>query len=261
MFSEEQGSELKQLFFESAQELLHTLNQGGLRLERNPEDPEVVRGVRRAVHTLKGDAATCGYRDISSVAHELEDALTPELAQSSPTPLAELVLKAADTFENMLAFYRKGKTPPLGAGAELRAAIRKLAGRSDGSMEKKATQTRAASPVSSFSWTEYERMVISQAVSAGKKVFQVAASVDPTCAMRTAAVQLVRNVLQEAGTILAMHPEDGAAAEVNRIEAALATRQGQAEISRTCEIPGVVSEVIIVPWQDGSPAKKTSRSK
>ena len=261
-FSEERGSELKDLFFESALELLQSLNQEGLRLERNPEDPEVVRSVRRAVHTLKGDSATCGYRELSSLAHELEDALTPELARSAPTPLAELVLKAADTFEDMLAAYRKGQTPP--SGQELRAAIRKLAGSANGSPVRNANGVHASDSSASppFLWTEYERLVITQAASAGKKIFQVAALVDPSCAMRSAAVQLVRNVLQEAGTILAMHPEDQSTTEVNRIEIALATRHAQKDIARKCRIPGVVSDVVISPWGDEtSTAKKPVRGK
>ena len=51
-FSEEKASELRELFFESAQELLQALNQEGLELEKRPGDTEVVRGVRRTVHTL-----------------------------------------------------------------------------------------------------------------------------------------------------------------------------------------------------------------
>ena len=64
-FSEEKASELRELFFESAQELLQALNEEGLELEKRPGDTEVVRGVRRTVHTLKGDSAACGYRELS----------------------------------------------------------------------------------------------------------------------------------------------------------------------------------------------------
>ena len=72
-FSEERAAELKELFFESAQELLQTLNEEGLEMERRPEDPEIVRSVRRTVHTLKGDSAACGYKELSELAHQLED--------------------------------------------------------------------------------------------------------------------------------------------------------------------------------------------
>ncbi len=79
-FSEERANELRAIFFESAQELLQALNEEGLRLEKAPADAEIVRDIRRTVHTLKGDSAACGYRELSEVAHALEDVLTPEIA-------------------------------------------------------------------------------------------------------------------------------------------------------------------------------------
>ena len=74
-FSDDRGDELRELFFETAQELLQSLNDEALRLEKHPDDTESVRSMRRTVHTLKGDAAACGFRELSELAHELEDAL------------------------------------------------------------------------------------------------------------------------------------------------------------------------------------------
>ena len=82
-FSDERANELRDLFFESAQELLQALNDEGLELERRPRDPEIVRDIRRTVHTLKGDSAACGFRELSELAHEMEDALTPEVAANA----------------------------------------------------------------------------------------------------------------------------------------------------------------------------------
>ena len=59
---DDRSGELRALFFESANELLQSLNDAGLELEARPTDDEVIRRVRRAVHTLKGDSAACGDR-------------------------------------------------------------------------------------------------------------------------------------------------------------------------------------------------------
>ena len=80
-FPDERAAELRDLFFESAAEILQAMNESGLALEDRPGDKESLRSVRRAVHTLKGDSAACGFRELSELAHELEDVLTPELAQ------------------------------------------------------------------------------------------------------------------------------------------------------------------------------------
>ena len=56
-FSDERAAEMRELFFESAAELLQLLNEEGLKLEKNHQDGEILREVRRTVHTLKGDSA------------------------------------------------------------------------------------------------------------------------------------------------------------------------------------------------------------
>ena len=63
-FPDDRASELRELFFETATELLQTLNEEGLQLEKHPEDADVLRQVRRTVHTLKGDSAACGYTEL-----------------------------------------------------------------------------------------------------------------------------------------------------------------------------------------------------
>src|SRR6266566_8892624 len=102
---------MRELFFETSQELLQSLNDEALKLEKQPGDVEIVRSIRRIVHTLKGDAAACGFRELSNAAHELEDALALESA-SSHGRLAEVAFAAADTFGAMVTAYRrKGKMP------------------------------------------------------------------------------------------------------------------------------------------------------
>ena len=109
---EDRGAELRALFFESAYELLQALNEGGLQLEARPGDEEVLRNVRRAVHTLKGDSAACGFGKLSELAHELEDALTPQVVQARGAGIAEIVLAAADNFGAMLSAYERNIEPP-----------------------------------------------------------------------------------------------------------------------------------------------------
>ncbi len=66
---EDRMTELRQLFFESAAELVQKLNDEAMRLEQSPGDAETARSLRRTVHTLKGDAAACGFRELSELCH------------------------------------------------------------------------------------------------------------------------------------------------------------------------------------------------
>jgi len=252
-FPEEQGAELKDLFFESAKELLQALNEEGLQLEQHAGDAEIIRSVRRTVHTLKGDSAACGYRELSQLAHELEDVLTPELGKTADSSLAELVLSAADTFDAMLKAYRNDT--PVPSGDALRAYIRLITHPVVTEHKAPVTKYKTASMqlAAGFAWSEYEQMVITDAVANGKKVLLVAVGIDENCPLRAAALQLVRNVLEEAGDILAMHPEPSAAENVNVIEAALATDFDHDWIVRKCQIPAVVSDILVRPYQPAPP--------
>ena len=75
--ADDRSAELRQLFFESAQELLQSLNEQAMLLENSPGAQEALRGIRRTVHTLKGDAAACGYRELRRLRGDA-DVLQPQ---------------------------------------------------------------------------------------------------------------------------------------------------------------------------------------
>jgi len=108
---DERGLELRELFFETSQELLQALNEEALKLEKKPGDEEIVRVIRRTVHTLKGDSAACGMRELSELAHQFEDALSLE-GTATQTAVAEIAFAAADVFTEMIAAYRNGGKLP-----------------------------------------------------------------------------------------------------------------------------------------------------
>jgi two-component system, chemotaxis family, sensor kinase CheA len=243
LLPEDRGAELRSLFFESAAEQLQVINDAGLELEKRPADEELIRGVRRAVHTLKGDSAACGFQALSEIAHELEDVLSLKVAQSHGAKLAEVVLSAVDTFESMLAAYQKQQEPP--SAAALRTLIQALleAPATDG-----ASSGGAHAVPARFEWNEYERLMVSEALLRGETVYNVALRIDPASAMRAAAFQLVRNVLHACGSVIALRPEDNAAAtSVDIVEAALASSHALNHIVHRCRIPSVVSDVRIEP--------------
>jgi len=238
---EDRGGELRALFFESANELLQSLNEAGLELELRPGDEEVIRRVRRAVHTLKGDSAACGFHKLSELAHELEDVLTPQVAEARGGELAELVLAAADSFGAMLAAYQRNVDPP--PVEALHALIKRL-------LEIPASPENSPVAVAQlpaqFAWTEYEQLMISEAVHRGEAVYNIALRIDPQSLMRAAAFQLIRNVLHGSGTVIALRPEDNlAAASVEIVEAALASSQSVERLKQRCRIPAIVSDVRI----------------
>jgi two-component system chemotaxis sensor kinase CheA len=241
---EDRSSELRALFFESAAELLQTINEAGLRLEKHPADEELLRGVRRAVHTLKGDSAACGFQKLSEIAHELEDILTLQIGQTHGNKLAEVVLAAVDTFESMLNAYQKQLEPP--PATPLRTLIQRLLQLPSSSPSPGESAT--AGIPASFHWSEYEQLMVSEALLRGDNVYNIALHLDPNSAMRAAAFQLVRNVLHACGTVIALRPEDNlAAASVEVVQAAIASAHPIEHVAHRCRIPSVVSDLRIEP--------------
>jgi len=235
--SDERMAELRELFFESAQELLQALNDEALKLEKHPGDAEIVRSIRRSVHTLKGDSAACGYRELSEVTHELEDALALESA-AGHTMLAEVAFTAADLFSAMLAAYRKRTKLP--SRDPLRKMVKKL---TQGPSAKLKGRKKSAITAKALGWTEYEKLAVQKSQQSGRFVYHVLAQIDPHCAMPIAGRQLVQNALAAMGEVLAGRPEAGSPAATKQVEFLVASEQTGEQLSAKCQIPTIVASV------------------
>src|SRR5690349_16741040 len=233
---------MRQLFFDSSQELLEALNEDALRLERDPSNLEAVRNIRRIVHTLKGDSGTCGFKELQDLAHEVEDALQPEIASSQSAAVSQLVLLVADVFTALIRAYREQSGLP--STAELRERVHGILSKS------KNVSTPHLQPKSTtrFAWSEYERLAITRMRAGGQQVFDIALQFDSQCAMPAAALQLVYNVLQHYGEIVAVRPERPEDVKPSTIvELAFATTRPADWVANRCRIPAVVAEATVEP--------------
>jgi len=247
---EDRMTELRQLFFESAGELVQKLNDEAMRLEKSPGDAETARSLRRTVHTLKGDAAACGFRELSELCHEFEDVLTLEnMAAAASVP--EIALRAADVFAALLEAYRKGtKLPSI---QSLRADIARLAHPAPGGAAKAKKKTRKAAAKTSR-WSEYEQLAITRALAEGKHVHHLVVQIDPQCAMPIAGRQMIQLALAGLGEVLALYPVEGSHEPMNRVEAALASERSAEQIRAKCSIPTITLNVRVRPLRVPAPS-------
>ena len=237
---DERGAELRDLFYETSQELLQALNDEALRLEKHPGDEEIVRGIRRTVHTLKGDSAACGLRELSEVAHQFEDALSMDGA-AAQTAVAEIAFAAADLFAEMIAAYRANKKLP--SSTKLCRKIEELTATPAGKKSRKKKSASAARPAAD--WTEYEKLAMTQAQASGQDVLHVVVKIDPHCAMPIAGRQLIQNAISSMGPVLAFRPDAKSAAAAKQVEFVLATVQSAEQIIAKCKIPTIAEEVSV----------------
>lgn len=276
---DERGAELRELFYETSQELVQALNEEALKLEKNPGDEEIVRSIRRTVHTLKGDSAACGLRELSELAHQFEDALSLD-GTHNHAAVADIAFATADIFAEMIAGYRKNtKLPSTKALSkkieELTAApkkskagkvAKKVAGKAvkGKKPESKVAASKAATkPTASKSsgkpaalWTEYEKLAMTKAQADGQDVLHVVAKIDPHCAMPIAGRQLVQNAVGTMGPVIAVHPDPKSPAATKHVEFLLATVQTPEQIVAKCKIPTIIEEVTVEILLKASAAPK-----
>lgn len=91
-------------FIEEAKEHLETIEQGLLDLQAAMEDPERVKELFRAAHSVKGGAAMLGINSIQTTAHHLEDSfkLLCEHPVTIDQQLESLFLQIFDTLQELL---------------------------------------------------------------------------------------------------------------------------------------------------------------
>ena len=65
--------EIIESFFVETDELLDRLGQDLIRLDQGDSDPDLLNGIFRSVHTIKGTSSFLGFGKMSELAHKSED--------------------------------------------------------------------------------------------------------------------------------------------------------------------------------------------
>jgi two-component system chemotaxis sensor kinase CheA len=104
-------SQYAELFLAESREHLSACNQLLLEWERNRASPEPVGGLFRAVHTIKGMAATMGYGRVADLSHRMEN-LLDHLRRSGRAPaddIIQLLFRATDALEKAVGLAVAGR--------------------------------------------------------------------------------------------------------------------------------------------------------
>ena len=106
-------SNYKELFVNESREHLHCISRNLLTLEKEPENTDALNQTFRAVHTLKGMAATMGCPEMQELSHEMESVLDMlrkggEIDKGTVDVLLEC-LKGLETFVEDAATGKTGK--------------------------------------------------------------------------------------------------------------------------------------------------------
>ena len=117
------------LFLTESREHLTAFNQLLLEWERDPAATGAVGGIFRAVHTIKGMAATMGYAAVADLAHRVESLLDSvrRSERAANAAMLDLLFRAADALERAIAESVAGGDPAPGVAALLAELDREVA--------------------------------------------------------------------------------------------------------------------------------------
>ncbi|HMJ58904.1 MAG TPA: chemotaxis protein CheA [Gemmatimonadales bacterium] len=122
---------LLQTFLTEAGEHLRTLEESLVALEARPDDAELLNGIFRVAHSLKGDALMVGFPRIAEFAHGLEDLLERlrDGALAVDADVVSLLLRAVDVLRALLVAAAAGQdTVPADLEATQAAIVAACAG-------------------------------------------------------------------------------------------------------------------------------------
>ena len=125
--------ELLNEFLTETNEALAEVDSCMVKLEQNPNDPDLLSEVFRLVHTIKGTCGFLGLPRLESVAHVAEDVLGKyrdgdlTVTASSVT----LILEALDCIKSILGVLERDEKEPEGNDADLIARLQAVADGAD----------------------------------------------------------------------------------------------------------------------------------
>src|SRR5947208_3631503 len=127
-------SQYAELFLAESREHLSACNQLLLAWERKPASLEPVGGLFRAVHTVKGMAATMGYAAVTDLAHRTENLLDHLRRGAHPATdeLLQLLFRARDALEQAVELSVRGRERDLDLSAITAELDRAAAGAAAG---------------------------------------------------------------------------------------------------------------------------------
>jgi two-component system chemotaxis sensor kinase CheA len=116
-------------FLTETNESLDSLDMEVVKLEQDPNDPDLLSGIFRLVHTIKGTCGFLGLPRLESVAHAGENILGKFRDGELPvTPEAvTLILEALDCIKSLLSALEDNQVEPDGDDAELIGRLNAMA--------------------------------------------------------------------------------------------------------------------------------------
>jgi len=109
--SDSDMEELRNAFIEQATEIVDSLPEHIIQFERS-RDPETLKAIKRAFHTIKGDSRAMGFSGLSALAHKIEDIIKDEDIGKGTI---DMLLECSDAFKSYIEIISQRGEPDVSA--------------------------------------------------------------------------------------------------------------------------------------------------
>jgi len=194
----------RELFFEESDEYLQTLNDALLDLEKNPKDMSILDEIFRAAHTLKGMAATMGYKTMAELTHHMENVLdlfrTGKLQVDSQ--VINVIFKCVDKLSEIVEDLREDKEKEYDIGG----LLKELEAISQADLVTNQEGTTISYENIADEMEESDIHVIQRAMERDYKAFAIKVRIQDNCLLKGARAYLVTTKLEQRGDIIKTIP-------------------------------------------------------
>ncbi|HEX2115794.1 MAG TPA: chemotaxis protein CheW [Alphaproteobacteria bacterium] len=158
---------LREFLTESA-ESLAVLDLELVKLEQNPNNPDLLGNIFRLVHTIKGTCGFLGLPRLESVAHASENVLGKVRdGELEVTPeIVSVILKSLDRIKSLLSALEQTEAEPAGDDTDLKDQLNAIA--EGKALPKAATPAAAAAPAPTAAPTVVEKQAEAELAAAAE---------------------------------------------------------------------------------------------
>lgn len=212
-------SQYLDIFIDETKEHLQSLNEHILILEKEPENEDTINEIFRAAHSLKGMAATMGYKNMQRLAHDLENAFQEirNGKMKAEAKLVDILFRGIDALEQYLECIQtdgtEGSEDNQDIIDDLNALINGF-GAGESTAAPASTKAEEAPKAEegdkrkylNIPITEYEISAMNNAKEEGNHIFGVTVYLQETCILKAARAFLVFKSIENKGELIKSVP-------------------------------------------------------
>ncbi|MFC4023887.1 chemotaxis protein CheW [Oceanobacillus longus] len=198
-----------EVFLDESREHLQAVNDNILKLEKQPQDLNLVNEIFRSAHTLKGMAATMGYEDIASLTHKMENVLdlirNHKLTVS--TAIIDIIFSAIEYLEDMVSTISEGQD----GKKDVSELVQQLDQIEQGEPVKAVIKSTVANEgnfinTEELNLDEFQITIIDQASEQGFFPYQITVTLTDDCILKGARAYMVFESLEDRGEMIRTNP-------------------------------------------------------